>query len=93
LKAKLIRITTVSLSLYNESQKQRHNIRPGITDWAQVKGRNAISWKMKFELNIWYIDNVSFCNRLQSDVPYFKKSNKKEGITRRNSYGRVFLGK
>nr|WP_317126297.1 sugar transferase [Chryseobacterium sp. 3008163] len=52
MKAKLIRITTLSLSLYNESQKQRHNIRSGITGWAQLNGRNAISWTMKFKLDI-----------------------------------------
>lgn len=48
------------LSLYNEEQARRHNIRPGITGWAQVNGRNAISWEEKFKLDVWYVDNHSF---------------------------------
>lgn len=68
------------LPLYNESQKRRHNIRPGITGWAQVNGRNAISWKMKFELDIWYIDNVSFATDCKVMFLTLKKVIKKEGI-------------
>jgi lipopolysaccharide/colanic/teichoic acid biosynthesis glycosyltransferase len=48
------------LPLYNSKQKRRHAIRPGMTGWAQVNGRNSISWEEKFELDLWYIDNVSF---------------------------------
>ena len=47
------------LHLYNDFQKRRHEVKPGITGWAQVNGRNAISWDKKFELDIWYVDNVS----------------------------------
>lgn len=68
------------LSLYNDSQKQRHNIRPGITGWAQVNGRNAISWTTKFELDIWYIDHVSFATDCKVMFLTFKKVIKKEGI-------------
>ncbi|WP_307209048.1 sugar transferase [Chryseobacterium lathyri] len=68
------------LPLYSESQKRRHNIRPGITGWAQVNGRNAISWTMKFELDIWYIDNVSFATDCKVMFLTLKKVIKKEGI-------------
>ncbi len=47
------------LPLYNEQQLRRHDVRPGITGWAQVNGRNAISWEKKFELDIWYVDHAS----------------------------------
>lgn len=69
------------LSLYNDFQKRRHEVRPGITGWAQVNGRNAISWKQKFDLDVWYVDNLSF----RLDVKIFfltiKKVFVREGIS------------
>ena len=53
------------LPLYSEKQKRRHNVRPGITGWAQCHGRNAISWTQKFEYDIWYVDNLSFATDLK----------------------------
>ena len=58
------------LSLYSKEQARRHEVRPGITGWAQVNGRNAISWKKKFELDIWYVDHVCF----MTDMMIFYKT-------------------
>ncbi|MBB6370354.1 lipopolysaccharide/colanic/teichoic acid biosynthesis glycosyltransferase [Chryseobacterium shigense] len=68
------------IPLYNEDQKRRHNIRPGITGWAQVNGRNTISWTKKFELDIWYIDHLSFETDCRVILLTLKKVIKKEGI-------------
>ncbi|WP_419870104.1 sugar transferase [Chryseobacterium sp. CT-SW4] len=69
------------LPLYNETQKRRHEVRPGITGWAQVNGRNAISWTKKFELDVWYVDNLSFLTDCKVFFTTFKKVFKSEGIS------------
>jgi lipopolysaccharide/colanic/teichoic acid biosynthesis glycosyltransferase len=69
------------LPLYSEQQAKRHNVRPGITGWAQVNGRNAISWKQKFEYDVWYIDNLSLKLDLKIFILTLKKVIVREGIT------------
>ncbi|MGV0969256.1 sugar transferase [Empedobacter sp. UBA5987] len=69
------------LPLYNETQKRRHNVRPGITGWAQVNGRNTISWSKKFELDVEYVDNLSFLMDVKVFLTTFKKVFKSEGIS------------
>lgn len=69
------------LPLYNTEQKRRHDVRPGITGWAQVNGRNAISWKRKFELDIWYVDHLSFSLDMKIFFLTIKKVFIKEGIS------------
>ena len=73
------------LPLYNEQQALRHEVRPGITGWAQVNGRNLISWEKKFEYDIWYVENQSFW--LDSKIVFLtvKKVIKSEGINRSDS--------
>ena len=69
------------LPLYSVEQKRRHEVRPGITGWAQVNGRNAISWTKKFELDVEYVDNLSLMMDLQVFFTTFKKVFKREGIS------------
>ncbi|HAU53118.1 MAG TPA: lipid carrier--UDP-N-acetylgalactosaminyltransferase [Sphingobacterium sp.] len=69
------------LPLYDAKQRRRHEVRPGITGWAQVNGRNAISWTKKFELDVWYVDHVSFLTDLKVFFTTFKKVFKREGIS------------
>ena len=69
------------LPLYNEEQKRRHEVRPGITGWAQVNGRNAITWKRKFELDVEYVDNLSLAMDVKVFFTTFKKVFKREGIS------------
>lgn len=69
------------LPLYNTEQKRRHEVKPGITGWAQVNGRNAISWSEKFKLDVWYVDNVSFLLDLKIMLLTLKKVLVKEGIS------------
>lgn len=70
------------LSLYSKEQARRHDVRPGITGWAQVHGRNAISWKKKFELDVWYVDHCSFWLDLKIILLTVKKVVVREGITK-----------
>lgn len=69
------------LPLYNEVQRRRHEVRPGITGWAQVNGRNAISWEEKFRYDVWYVDNVSFLLDLKIIFMTIGKVFKSEGIS------------
>lgn len=69
------------LPLYNDHQARRHEVRPGITGWAQVNGRNAISWEEKFNLDVWYVDHVSFMLDLKIIFLTIKKVFKREGIS------------
>jgi sugar transferase EpsL len=69
------------LPLYSETQKRRHEARPGITGWAQVNGRNALSWDEKFELDVWYVENKSFLLDLRILVTTIKKVIVREGIS------------
>lgn len=69
------------LPLYNEVQARRHEVRPGITGWAQVNGRNAISWQQKFEYDVWYVKNLSFSLDLKILIKTVIKVFKSEGIT------------
>lgn len=73
------------LPLYNETQNKRHNVRPGITGWAQVNGRNAIDWQTKFDLDVWYVDNISFYLDLKILFKTVLKVFKLEGISSENS--------
>ena len=69
------------LPLYNERQAKRHDVRPGITGWAQVNGRNAISWEEKFELDLWYVKNRSFWLDIKILFMTVLKVFKSEGIS------------
>ena len=68
------------LPLYSKEQARRHEVRPGITGWAQVNGRNAISWSKKFELDVWYVDHCSFLLDLKIIFMTIKKVFVREGI-------------
>lgn len=69
------------LPLYDEHQARRHEVRPGITGWAQINGRNAISWEEKFNLDVWYVDHVSFMLDLKIIFLTIKKVFIREGIS------------
>ena len=74
------------LPLYNEKQKRRHEVRPGLSGHAQVNGRNAISWEQKFDLDVEYVDNVSFLGDWKIILLTIKKVFVREGISSDTSY-------
>ena len=76
------------LPLYTKEQSRRHNVRPGITGWAQVNGRNAISWDDKFKFDVWYVDNYSFWLDIKILFLTVKKVFVREGI---NAEGHVTI--
>lgn len=73
------------LSLYNDFQKRRHEVKPGITGWAQVNGRNAISWEQKFKYDVWYVEHESFFLDVRIFFMTIKKIFNPEGISSANS--------
>lgn len=74
-------LLTEYLPLYTKEQARRHEVRPGITGWAQVHGRNAISWSEKFKLDVWYVDHCSFLVDAKILFITIKKVLEKEGIS------------
>lgn len=78
------------LPLYSQSQARRHDVRPGVTGWAQVNGRNAIEWEEKFKLDVWYVDNQSFWLDIKILFLTVKKVVVKDGI---NPEGEVSMTK
>ena len=75
-------LRTYYLPRYSEEQKKRHNVRPGITGWAQVNGRNAISWTQKFKYDVWYVENISFALDFKIILMTILKVFKREGISK-----------
>ena len=73
------------IKLYSKFQKRRHEVKPGITGWAQVNGRNAISWEQKFKFDVWYVDNISFLLDVKIIILTIKKVFKSEGISSESS--------
>jgi len=73
------------LPLYNEHQRRRHEVRPGLSGWAQVNGRNAISWEEKFDLDVEYVDNITFIGDCKIILLTVKKVFAREGINSDNS--------
>ena len=81
-------LLTEYLPLYNEHQRRRHEVRPGLTGWAQVNGRNAITWEEKFNYDVEYVDNLSFLLDLKIIILTIMKVLKREGI---NQEGRATM--
>ena len=74
-------LRTHYLPLYSKEQARRHDVKPGITGWAQCHGRNAISWTKKFELDVWYVDHISFLTDIKIIILTIQKVFKREGIS------------
>ena len=74
-------LLTQYLTRYSPEQARRHNVLPGITGWAQINGRNALSWEEKFKLDVWYVDNWSFWLDIKILFLTFGKVFKREGIS------------
>ncbi len=73
------------LPLYSEEQKKRHNVKPGITGWAQVNGRNSLSWQERFQYDVWYVENISFLLDLKIFFLTIVKIFKSDGISSNTS--------
>lgn len=78
------------LCLYNDEQSRRHNVKPGITGWAQINGRNALTWEQKFKYDVWYVDNLSFMLDFKILGTTIRKVVKSEGISQQ---GHVTMSK
>lgn len=78
-------LLTNYVHLYNTFQNRRHDVKPGITGWAQVNGRNAISWDEKFALDVWYVDNISFLTDVKIIFKTIQKVIQSEGINATNT--------
>ena len=74
-------LRTHYLPLYSKEQARRHDVKPGTTGWAQCHGRNAISWTKKFELDVWYVDHISFLTDIKIIILTIQKVFKREGIS------------
>lgn len=79
------------LPLYNDFQKRRHEVKPGITGWAQVNGRNAIDWQTKFKYDVWYVDHVSFFTDLKIVLLTIKKVVIREGISQEGQATTIYF--
>lgn len=78
-------LLTQYLSLYSEEQSKRHDVRPGLTGWAQINGRNSITWTEKFNLDVWYVKNRNLLLDLKIIFLTMKKVIIKEGINQENN--------
>lgn len=78
-------LLTTYMHLYSDFQNQRHNVKPGITGWAQVNGRNAISWDKKFEYDVWYVHHISFILDVKILFKTIQKVLVSEGINSENA--------